>query len=1187
MKRWLRLLFLAVPLFATSSALPQVEPAKVLPLFKVSGGLEVTLWASEPMFSNPTIMDIDHKGRVWICESVNYRYTIRGKKDKNGKPIPPRPEGDRILILEDTKGTGKADKVTVFYQSPDLLAPLGIAVAPDPEGPGCKVYVCHSPYIYVFHDKDGTGKADGPPQKLLSGFKGFDHDHGVHGIFIGADNKLYFSVGDQGVQGLVDKKGRKLTSNNTDCRAGTIWRCDLDGKNLELIAHNFRNNYEPCADSFGTVFISDNDDDGLDQCRICYVMPGGNYGYHPRGPGQTHWHEEQPGVVPKLLRTFRGSPTGMAFYEGTLLPEKYRGQPIHVDAGPGRLSCYHLKDAGAAWTIDREDMVTSSDTWFRPSDVTVAPDGGVFICDWYDPGVGGHNMRDTSRGRIYRIAPKGNKPTVPAVDLTTDAGVRAALGSPNNAVRYMAMAKLDKVGVPRAVEILTPAAGQTKDVVLRARALWQLGRLGNVKYVSAAFSDPDPRFRILAMRILADYGNLTPPDYTPDWREKLASDPSPAVRREALLLMRETDPAKVRPLFFELARKWDPRDRFYLCALGICAGQDAKRREVLLGDFDKHFAKWTDNTAGLLWELRPPMALAMLQKHLASADVKEKELTQIIDALGAVPDTAAGKALLKQMVGKMPDGARDVAVAHLKRNLADKQPWASLRKSAELKNAVEQMLSASPTTIAALELIGAGGLEVMAEEAYDLARDSKAPLATRLAACRALGRLDRGQDYLLDIAGDGAAKKAPLEVGVEAVVALGHVPNPKAGVAKSLMEFTEDKTVALPIRQAAVAGLAATKTGATWLLEQGGQKKLSAELIPDTSRLLRGSPFPDIRKKAFGVFPAPPPLDPKSLPSIPALAARKGSVEKGQALIAASLKSDAQCLKCHTINGVGGQVGPDLSTIGSKASRENLLESILYPSRAIADQFQQWLIETKKGLQINGLIIEETKDHVLLRDANAKDYKIAVSDIDTRKKVATSLMPETIQYLSEQELVDIVEYLLSLKTTPIVPGAQGPAVPLPSIASPIGAAFIAAPAAGDPVVKLVRELRNERARKQRGWALSIDNSHIVIKTQLIEDIVETGPRAIPFLLEAMQQPEVTLDTFARCYSCCDQILCNAGFKEGVRWCGGLIKDRESDEGFEIVGCARIDGFSEAFRKEQIEEIVRCAKQAGVPTAMPK
>src|SRR6516162_1460203 len=316
MKTWSRFVIIAWFLTIIPGVWSQIPPDKVLKTFKVSEGLEITLWASEPLFVNPTCMDIDHKGRVWVCESVNYRNKLLKKPKLN------RPEGDRIVILEDTKGTGKADKATTFYQSPELLAPLGIAVAKDPVGPGYKVFVCQSPDILVFTDSKGAGKADGPPKKLLSGFQGIDHDHGVHGILIGPDMKLYFSVGDQGVKDLQssDGKGRKWTSNNTDCRAGTIWRCDMDGKNLELIAHNFRNEYEPCVDSFGTIFTSDNDDDGNEQTRIRYVMPGGNYGYHPRGPGQSHWHEEQPGVVPKILRTGFGSPTGMCVYEGTLLP---------------------------------------------------------------------------------------------------------------------------------------------------------------------------------------------------------------------------------------------------------------------------------------------------------------------------------------------------------------------------------------------------------------------------------------------------------------------------------------------------------------------------------------------------------------------------------------------------------------------------------------------------------------------------------------------------------------------------------------------------------------------------------------------------------------------------------------------------------------------------------------------------
>src|SRR5262245_24636614 len=310
MRRCLPLLAIACLVSLTGLAGAQVPPEKALATFTVADGLELSPFAAEPQLVNPTSIDVDHKGRVWVCEAVNYR------RKAFGRPIL-RKEGDRIVVLEDTKGVGKADKVHVFYQAPEIIAPLGIAVAPYPDGKGQRVYVCQSPDILVFEDKDGDLKADGPPRKLLTGFNGFDHDHGVHGINIGPDGKLYFTVGDAGVKGLQarDGKGPKWTTNRTDCQAGTVWRCDFDGTNLELIAHNFRNNYESCVDSFGEIWLSDNDDDGNQQTRICHVLPGGNYGYWPRGPGQTHWHEEQPGVVHKTLRTGFGSPTGICFYE--------------------------------------------------------------------------------------------------------------------------------------------------------------------------------------------------------------------------------------------------------------------------------------------------------------------------------------------------------------------------------------------------------------------------------------------------------------------------------------------------------------------------------------------------------------------------------------------------------------------------------------------------------------------------------------------------------------------------------------------------------------------------------------------------------------------------------------------------------------------------------------------------------
>src|SRR5439155_11525193 len=153
---------------------------------------------------------------------------------------------------------------------------------------------------------------------------------------------------------------------------------------------NFRNNYELAVDSFGTVWQSDNDDDGNQSVRINYVMEGGDFGYKgPKGtswtrdqalfPDQTrqeaHWHQRFPGVVPNLLHTGGGAPTGILVYEGGLLPEKYRGALIHADAGPNVIRAYLTAPDGAGYKAETVELVKASDHWFRPSDVCVAPDG--------------------------------------------------------------------------------------------------------------------------------------------------------------------------------------------------------------------------------------------------------------------------------------------------------------------------------------------------------------------------------------------------------------------------------------------------------------------------------------------------------------------------------------------------------------------------------------------------------------------------------------------------------------------------------------------------------------------------------------------------------------------------------------------------------------------------------------------
>jgi len=612
-----------------------------------AAGVEVTLFASEPQLVNPANMDIDARGRVWITEGANYRMF-----QKWGKL---RPEGDRIVILEDTNGDGSADDVKTFYQGNDVNTALGICVL------GNRVIVSCSPRILVFTDANGDDKADGPPSVMFSGIGGVDHDHGAHAFVFGPDGKLYFNFGNDGKQlktadgskFVVDMAGNEVTSKGNPYRQGLVFRCNLDGGQLETLGWNFRNNYEVHIDSFGTLWQSDNDDDGNISVRINYVMEFGNFGYVDEltaagwGDGwkkakqkqnlpdsekpRFHWHMDDPGVVPTLLVTGAGSPTGIAVYEGNLLPKKFQNQVIHCDAGPKVVRAYPVTPGGAGYKATVENLLTSNDDWFRPSDVCVAPDGSVLVADWNDPGVGGHNMGDrdlsTMRGRVYRLAPVAHRYSVPKFDLKTVDGCVAALKSPNMATRYLGWIELNKFQ-EKAEDALT-RLWNDNDPRLRARALHLLARIKGraEKYVTAAINDRDADIRVTGIRI----GRSLQMDAIPLVKE-LVNDPSAQVRRECAIALRHNQSSEAPMLWTRLAQQHDGKDRWYLEALGI--GADKQEDRFFSAWLAAVGSRWNTPVGhDIIWRSRSPKAAALLAKIVTSKDVPEPEKARYVRAL--------------------------------------------------------------------------------------------------------------------------------------------------------------------------------------------------------------------------------------------------------------------------------------------------------------------------------------------------------------------------------------------------------------------------------------------------------------------------------------------------------------------------------------------------------------------------
>lgn len=611
-------------------------PEDCIKAMKVHEGLEATFWAGEPGLINPTNMDIDERGRIWCTESMNYR----------GSKL--RPEGDRIVIMEDTHGDGKADSYKVFYQDKSIIGPLGIAVL------GNKVYVAQSPRMWVFTIDDSGDKPVGPPEVFFEGFSGENHDHGLHSLMFGPDGRFYFNSGNSGIEGarvkngkgefVIDSTGSEVGAKGTKWRGGPrggagqhytngmAFRCNPDGTGFETLGFNFRNNYEVCSDSFGTAWQSDNDDDGNQGVRINYVMEGGNFGYvgyakdsnwgRDQGayPGQSrqeaHFHQRDPGVVPNLLNTGGGSPTGILAYEGDLIPA-LSGKLVHCDAGPNVVRVYTPIPADAGYKCESVDLVKSSDRWFRPADVCVGPQGEIYIADWTDPGVGGHATGDkdpaTISGRIYRIAPPGFKPAVTKLDLSSVKGQIDALLSPNLARRYAGYQKLAAGGAD-ALKALTEVFTQSKNDRHRARALWLLARgADGAKAVKDALKDKSIDIRVTALRA----ARLIKMAMVEIAKELLA-DPSPVIARELCLAMNYESTGKCLDVLVALADKVQPQNSYDGVANKDWATQEAARQTA-------YVPKWYLEAFGIACTNREKEVLEAWQKNGKNKDPKVAE----------------------------------------------------------------------------------------------------------------------------------------------------------------------------------------------------------------------------------------------------------------------------------------------------------------------------------------------------------------------------------------------------------------------------------------------------------------------------------------------------------------------------------------------------------------------------------
>ena len=962
----------------------------------ITAGLKIQTMATEPTLVNPTNIDVDERGRVWVTEAYNYRFKINNNQ--------PRTEGDRILILEDKDGDGLLESSKVFYQGPEINAPLGISVLRN------KVIISQSPYVWIFHDDNGDDKAD-RKEILFQGIGGEQHDHGMHSFTFGPDGKLYFNFGNSG-QTLKDKNNQVVLDQDGDeigpgkYREGMVFRSDQDGSNVECLGHNFRNNFELAVDSYGTIWQSDNDDDGNRGVRINYVMDYGNYGYKDEMTGAgwqakrtnledsiplRHWHLNDPGVVPNLLQTGAGSPTGILLYEGSLLPQQFQNQIIHSDPGPNVVRAYPVMKDGAGYTAGIINILKGeNDQWFRPSDVCIAPDGSLIVADWYDPGVGGHRVGDLQRGRIYRIAPDVSEYKIPLQDYSTPKGAITALQNPNLAVRrhaWLALHEMGKKAVP-ALEKLWRGSANPR---MRARAFWVLVKMpSGKKYINEAITNANPDIRITGLRAARQLKlDLIP------LVKKLVNDQDPQVLRELILALRHHKSTEAPELWAYLASKHKGTDRWYLEALGI--GAD-KQWDSFFEAYLKLNKTPLLNPGGrdIIWRARTEKTLPLLAQLASDNQTELKSRLRYFRAFDF--QTGAYKAnTLAKMIADNPTGNiefKSLILSHLDPK--------DVKKSPQINKTLMEVLEAVSGKVEYVDLV----------RKYQLQSETTNLLELLIAKSNEQIGVDAAR-LLLELKGSSALNQVLNGSDSNRInallTALGGVGNTESiSILEHIILLSNQTNL---VRGKAAEMIGKSRSGEDRALELLRTKKAPAELVSYFVSGLKGSRRKAVYDESLTFLPeAVKNINQKSSITLNELLTLTGNTRNGAAVFKRS------CNVCHQVGNEGQDVGPKLTEIGSKLPKEGLFDAIMRPSAGISFGFETWQIEMKDGTSIFGIISSKTGSEIEIKLPGGINQKILTSTIKTTKLLSESMMPEGIhETMTKQELADIIQYMADLK----------------------------------------------------------------------------------------------------------------------------------------------------------------------------
>ena len=966
MKRLL-LLLLSLSVAALHAA-EEHDPATELASFEIADGFSVNLFASETDgVINPIQIRFDPRGRVWVIISTVYPQLEPGQ-------VP----NDKVLILEDTNADGRADKTTVFAEG--LMIPTGIELVEN------GAYIGHGTELLLLQDRNGDDRAD-ERKVVLRGFGTGDNHQNINSFLWGPGGELWMSQGFHTFSNVETPWGIMRME-----KAG-LWR--FWPRRLKLDAF-YGSQYEP-QNPWGFAFTHWGEP---------IVIAGNNSSPIYAVPGMVSRRFADP--PPLIWPKGQGRKSSGGDIVGTThFPEDWQGTLILGGYINNAVWALRILDDGSGLALeDREPLIRSSSRNFRPVDVKFAPDGSLYICDWYNPIIGHyqasfrHPDRDKSHGRIWRVTANGrplNKP--PQLLGLSSSQLLQHLGSSDRWTRHFAkriLAEKPAEEVMTALERWIADPARTEHELKEALGVFQSHEIIKQDLLARLCRAEDPGARGYAAGVVGAWADrLSDPL---QYLRPLISDPSARVRLHALVSSTYIPSAEAMELAAIVTDL--PMDRFleYAWKQAVYALKPYWLPALQAGDlkFDGQLSRLTM----LVRADRSPDTLQVVRQVAFSDQPGRMLFRKLLLELGEPQDIAR----LLQDKDISPDLLTDLVATVEQRRI--NAPLAPDQLLNPLLNTPDDL-----TKALALRLSGLWNANHLAPEARALARKETASLTARQHALEALAHFQDAQSRSLLAQ---LSRSGPPLLRASSIAAM------------TRHDLASGAKLAGPLLAGKDIPEAAAKVYHAFLQREGGASTLAASLeetLPSAPnaetglRIMSSSGRRDERlvrilAKAAGHTVAAHSMDEHELRGFSGEVRSSGDFQNGREVFR---RPELGCLACHSVHGEGGQLGPDLSALGTAQPIDFIVGAILNPNQEVKEGFLSVSVTTKEGEEFQGYQLRETGEELVLRDALAnREVRIPRSQI-REKRQSGSIMPVgLVDTLTHEEFRDLVRYLSDL-----------------------------------------------------------------------------------------------------------------------------------------------------------------------------